>query len=134
MVRDGEGAEHVVDIVVRGLASESDARNVAKTVATSLLVKTALFGRDANWGRLLAAAGRAGVAFDPNAASVAIAGVQIVKHGVALGAELEAEAQRRMQAESFSVELELGAGPGGFTYVTSDLGHQYVDVNAGYRS
>lgn len=134
MVRDGEGAEHVVDIVVRGLANEADARQVAKTIATSLLVKTALFGRDANWGRLLAAAGRSGVGFDPNVASVSIAGVTIVKNGLTLGADVEAEAQRRMQVESFSVELELGAGPGRFTYVTSDLGHQYVDVNAGYRS
>lgn len=134
MVRDGEGAEHVVEIVVRGLATEADARQVAKTVATSLLVKTALFGREANWGRLLAAAGRAGVAFDPNVASVSIAGVEIVRGGVSLGAELEAEAQRRMQAESFSVELVLGSGAGRFAYLTSDLGHGYVDVNAGYRS
>jgi glutamate N-acetyltransferase/amino-acid N-acetyltransferase len=134
MVRDGEGAEHVVDIVVRGLATEADARQIAKTVATSLLVKTALFGRDANWGRLLAAAGRAGVAFDPNSASVSIAGVEIVHGGLSLGSEVEAEAQRRMQAESFNVELRLGSGDGHFTYLTSDLGHSYVDVNAGYRS
>ena len=65
MVRDGEGAEHAVDIVVRGLANDDEARRVARSVATSLLVKTALFGKDANWGRLLAAAGRAGVPFDP---------------------------------------------------------------------
>jgi glutamate N-acetyltransferase/amino-acid N-acetyltransferase len=134
MVRDGEGAEHVVEIVVRGLATEADARVIAKTIATSLLVKTALFGRDANWGRLLAAAGRAGVPFDPNSASVSIAGVEIVRGGLALGKELEAEAQRRMQAENFSVELGLGSGDGRFTYLTSDLGHSYVDVNAGYRS
>ena len=134
MVRDGEGAEHVVEILVRGLATEADARQIAKTIATSLLVKTALFGREANWGRLLAAAGRAGVAFDPNVASVSIAGVEIVRGGVSLGAEAEAEAQRRMQAESFTVELGLGRGAGRFAYLTSDLGHGYVDVNAGYRS
>jgi len=134
MVRDGEGAEHVVDIVVSGLATEREAREIARTVATSLLVKTALFGRDANWGRLLAAAGRAGVAFDPSAASVAIAGVEIVRAGLTLGGAAEAEAQSRMQAESFTVELRLGDGPGRFTYLTSDLGHGYVDVNAGYRS
>jgi glutamate N-acetyltransferase/amino-acid N-acetyltransferase len=134
MVRDGEGAEHVVEIVVRGLATEADARQIAKTIATSLLVKTALFGRDANWGRLLAAAGRAGVAFDPNSASVSIAGIEIVRGGLSLGSEIEAEAQRRMQAESFTVELGLGSGSGRFTYLTSDLGHSYVDVNAGYRS
>ena len=134
MVKDGEGAKHFVDITVSGLATESDARTVARTVATSLLVKTALFGNDANWGRLLAAAGRAGVAFDPREAGVSIAGVEIVRAGVTLGAELEAEAQKRMAAETYAVELRLGRGPGRFTYVTSDLGHGYVDVNAGYRS
>jgi glutamate N-acetyltransferase/amino-acid N-acetyltransferase len=134
MVRDGEGAEHVVEIVVRGLPADADAREIAKTIATSLLVKTALFGREANWGRLLAAAGRAGVAFDPKVATVSIAGVELVRGGVSLGAEVEAEAQRRMQAESYTVELGLGAGAGRFAYLTSDLGHGYVDVNAGYRS
>jgi glutamate N-acetyltransferase / amino-acid N-acetyltransferase len=134
MVRDGEGANHAVDIVVSGLASDADARRVAQTVATSLLVKTALFGHDANWGRLLAAAGRAGVAFDPDVSRIAIAGVDIVRDGVAIGGEAEAEAQRRMQAETFVVELRLGDGSGRATVVTSDLGHGYVDVNAGYRS
>jgi glutamate N-acetyltransferase/amino-acid N-acetyltransferase len=134
MVRDGEGANHAVDIAVSGLSSDAEARKVAQTVATSLLVKTALFGHDANWGRLLAAAGRAGVAFDPDAASISIAGVEVVARGLTLGAEAEAEAQRRMTAETFVVELRLGAGTGRATVVTSDLGHGYVDVNAGYRS
>jgi glutamate N-acetyltransferase/amino-acid N-acetyltransferase len=134
MVKDGEGAKHVVDVSVSGLGTEAEARQIARTIATSLLVKTALFGNDANWGRLLAAAGRAGVAFEPREAGIRIAGVQIVQRGVTLGAEAEAEAQKRMAAEQYAVELELGAGPGRFTYVTSDLGHAYVDVNAGYRS
>jgi glutamate N-acetyltransferase / amino-acid N-acetyltransferase len=134
MVRDGEGANHAVDIVVSGLASDADARHVARTVATSLLVKTALFGHDANWGRLLAAAGRSGIAFDPDGAAIAIAGVEVVKNGLTLGADAEAQAQRRMTAETFVVELRLGSGRGSATVVTSDLGHGYVDVNAGYRS
>jgi glutamate N-acetyltransferase/amino-acid N-acetyltransferase len=134
MARDGEGAEHVIDIAVNGLPSDADARRVAETVATSLLVKTALFGRDANWGRLFAAAGRAGVRFDPSVASVAIAGIEVVRGGVAVGAAAEEAAQRNMASEAFTVELRLGDGPGRFTYVTSDLGHGYVDVNAGYRS
>jgi glutamate N-acetyltransferase / amino-acid N-acetyltransferase len=134
MVRDGEGANHAVDIVVSGLASDADARRVAQTVATSLLVKTALFGHDANWGRLLAAAGRAGVAFDPDTSAIAIAGIDIVRGGLTIGAEAEAEAQRRMHADTFVVELRLGSGSGRASVVTSDLGHGYVDVNAGYRS
>jgi glutamate N-acetyltransferase/amino-acid N-acetyltransferase len=134
MVRDGEGAEHVIEIKVTGLGSDAEARTVARTVATSLLVKTALHGRDANWGRLLGAAGRSGVHFDPDQARVAIAGVEIVKAGLGVGAAAEAEAQRGMEAESYVVEIALGSGPGSFSYFTSDLGHGYVDVNASYRS
>jgi glutamate N-acetyltransferase/amino-acid N-acetyltransferase len=134
MVRDGEGAEHVIEIKVSGLASDEEARAVARTVATSLLVKTALYGRDANWGRLLGAAGRAGVRFDPDQARVAIDGVEIVKGGMAVGAAAEAEAQRGMARENYVIEIALGAGPGSFSYFTRDLGHGYVDVNASYRS
>jgi glutamate N-acetyltransferase/amino-acid N-acetyltransferase len=134
MVRDGEGAEHAVDIVVKGLPTHDDARKVAQTVATSLLVKTALYGKDANWGRLLAAAGRAGVPFDPNASRISIAGVEIARGGIAVGAEAEAEAQKRMADETYVIELSLGDGPGHGLCVTSDIGHGYVDVNAGYRS
>ena len=134
MVRDGEGSEHAVDIVVKGLANDEDARRVAKTVATSMLVKTALFGKDANWGRLLAAAGRSGVTFEPSASSISIAGIEIARSGLAVGGEAEAEAQRRMADETYTIELTLGAGPGRALCVTSDLGHSYVDVNAGYRS
>ncbi|HEY2409549.1 MAG TPA: bifunctional glutamate N-acetyltransferase/amino-acid acetyltransferase ArgJ [Polyangiaceae bacterium] len=134
MVADGEGANHVAELRVRGLASVKDARQIAHTVATSLLVKTALFGRDANWGRLLAAAGRAGVAFEPERASIAIGGIEIFKSGVPVGAEAEKRANEILQGPSYTIELTLGAGPGEFTYLTSDLGHGYVDVNAGYRS
>lgn len=134
MVRDGEGAEHAVDIVVRGLESEAAARQIAKTVATSPLVKTALYGKDANWGRLLAAAGRAGVPFDPRVASVRVGDVCICERGLPTGAEAEARAAVIMRENTYAIELVLGEGPGEFTYVTSDLGHGYVDVNAGYRS
>jgi glutamate N-acetyltransferase/amino-acid N-acetyltransferase len=134
MIADGEGANHVAEIKVRGLANEADAKRVASTVATSLLVKTALHGKDANWGRLLAAAGRAGVSFDPNQASISIGGVEIVKNGLALGAEAEKAASEFLKMPTYVIELGLGAGPGEFSYLTSDLGHGYVDVNADYRS
>lgn len=134
MVRDGEGANHVAELSVRGLASNAEARQVAKTVATSLLVKTALHGRDSNWGRILAAAGRAGVAFDPRRAALSIGGVRILEGGLPVGAEAEAQATAAMQAESYPVELVLGDGPGTARYLTCDLGHGYVDVNAGYRT
>jgi glutamate N-acetyltransferase/amino-acid N-acetyltransferase len=134
MVADGEGAEHVARIRVTGLAHDADARQVAKTVATSLLVKTALAGCDANWGRLLGAAGRAGVSFDPMVASVRIGDAEIVSRGAATTAEAEARATEFLKQRSYTIELALGSGPGTFEYLTSDLGHAYVDVNASYRS
>lgn len=134
MVRDGEGAEHCVEIRVSGLLSSEDAREVARTIATSQLVKTALFGKDVNWGRILGAAGRAGVDFEPAKARIAIDGVDVVRDGVGLGADAERLANEKMAAEEYAIDVVLGDGPGEFTYTTSDLGHGYVDVNAGYRT
>jgi len=134
MVRDGEGAEHAVDITVRGLASDKDARQVAKAIATSPLVKTTIAGKDANWGRLLATAGRSGVSFQPTVASVFIDGVCICKNGLPAEASADAEASLRMKKDEYVIEVVLGTGPGRFTYTTCDLGHGYIDVNAGYRS
>lgn len=134
MVADGEGANHVAEIVVTGLGDAAAARIVARTVATSLLVKTALFGNDANWGRLLAAAGRAGVAFDPRRAEIRVNDVVIVEGGVAVGTDAEKRAAEILAGPSYTITLALGDGPGRASYLTSDLGHGYVDVNAGYRS
>jgi len=134
VVADGEGSTQIVEIRVRGLGSREQARAVARTIATSLLTKTALHGRDPNWGRMLGAAGRAGVSFDPALARIAVGGVPIVERGVTLGTEAEARAAAAMKAESYVIELELGTGPGEFSYLGCDLGHGYVDVNAAYRS
>jgi glutamate N-acetyltransferase/amino-acid N-acetyltransferase len=134
MVSDGEGANHIAEIVVTGLPDHAGARTVARTVATSLLVKTALFGRDANWGRILAAAGRAGVPFDPRRAAIRVNDVEIVRGGITLGPEAEARAAKIFAEPSYTVFLDLGDGVGRARYFTSDLGHGYVDVNAGYRS
>ncbi len=134
MARDGEGAEHSVDITVTGLASDAEARQVATVISTSLLVKTALFGRDPNWGRLLAAAGRAGVPFDPARAKIQIGEAWVCDQGMATGGDAEARATAVMQAEHYGITVSLGDGPGRFTYTTCDLGHGYIDVNAGYRS
>jgi glutamate N-acetyltransferase/amino-acid N-acetyltransferase len=92
MVADGEGANHVAEIKVSGLGSRADAKTIAKTVATSMLVKTALFGEDVNWGRFLAAAGRAGVTFDPTLAGISVGGIVIVKDGAPVGADAEKQA------------------------------------------
>jgi glutamate N-acetyltransferase/amino-acid N-acetyltransferase len=134
IVADGEGANHVAEIEVRGLENDADARTVAQRIATSLLVKTALHGKDANWGRILSAAGVAGVPFDPDVASIHIDDVAIVKRGLAVGAAAEAKAQRIMAKKRYTIRVGLGKGPGRASYLTCDLGHSYVDVNAGYRS
>ncbi len=134
IVADGEGSEHLVELTVSGLSSEADAAKIAKTIATSLLVKTALAGKDPNWGRIVAAAGRAGVVFDPNVAKIAINDVVIVEGGVGIGAHAEARAKEIMQGPAFALKVDLGTGTGSCRYFMTDLGHQYVDVNAGYRS
>ncbi len=114
-VADGEGSTHVAEIRVRGLATRDGARAVARTVATSMLVKTALFGKDANWGRLLAAAERAGVPFDPREAQILVGGIPIVRNGARpVGAEAELKANEVLARDTYVIELVLGSGPGGF--------------------
>ncbi len=134
IVADGEGAKHVVTVTVSGMDSRAGARAIAASIATSPLVKTALHGQDANWGRILAAAGRAGVRFDPSRAAISVGGVPIVARGVTLGVEAETRARTAMAASAYEIVVHLGNGPHGDRYVTSDLGHAYIDVNANYRS
>jgi glutamate N-acetyltransferase/amino-acid N-acetyltransferase len=134
MVADGEGAEHLVEIHVSGLLADRDAAAIARTIATSPLVKTALFGQDPNWGRVLGAAGRAGVVFDPSRARILVENVCIVDGGIGMGAEREAEARRVMARPSYRIDVELGEGPGRARYLTCDLGLGYIRCNADYRS
>lgn len=134
IVRDGEGAKHVARIEVTGVASDAHARRVARTIATSPLVKTALHGRDANWGRILAAAGRAGVAFQPEKAELRIGDETIVRGGMPVGREAEARAAKILATPEYTICLSLGKGKGRAHYLTSDLGPDYIAVNANYRS
>jgi glutamate N-acetyltransferase / amino-acid N-acetyltransferase len=134
MVLDGEGAEHAVTITVKGLQNDAEARDIARVIATSPLVKTALTGKDANWGRLLMAAGRSGIPFDPDVATIFIQGTCICDNGQPTSKEADAEASAKMKASEYEIEVILGSGPGVFSYITSDMGHSYIDVNAGYRS
>jgi glutamate N-acetyltransferase / amino-acid N-acetyltransferase len=134
IVADGEGAEHVAEVEVHGTRSDADARTIAQRIATSLLVKTAMHGKDANWGRILCAAGMAGVPFDPEVVSIHIDEVAIVRAGLGLGAEAEAEAQKLMRGPRYSIRVQVGDGAGRASYLTCDIGHRYIDVNAGYRS
>jgi glutamate N-acetyltransferase/amino-acid N-acetyltransferase len=143
IVRDGEGATKFVTIRVEGLASDRDAHRVAETIATSPLVKTAIYGGDANWGRILAAAGRSGVPFDPEAAELWITGgperdaylprLHIVSQGMPLPYE-EADAAARFAQPELLIELSLGDGPGKAVMWTCDLSHEYVTINGEYRT
>jgi glutamate N-acetyltransferase / amino-acid N-acetyltransferase len=133
IVADGEGATMVAEIVVTGAANQAEAKAVARRVATSPLVKTALHGRDANWGRILAAAGSApfngGYAqLDPLRVSLEIDGVTVLDRGVPSGAEPSLDGDR------VTIDLDLGVGRGVGAYLTSDLSADYVRINADYRS
>lgn len=134
IVADGEGAERVVEVRITSAPSTADAQQVARTIATSLLVKTAIHGCDPNWGRILAAAARAGVTFDPAAAAVTVAGVAVYRDGAPLGLAADEKASEGMKAESYAIDVDLAAGEHEGQYLTCDLGHEYVRINAEYRT
>jgi len=136
-VRDGEGATKFITVTVQGAASDEDARRAAKAVANSPLVKTAFYGGDANWGRILAAVGYSGATVDPARADLWIEGergkLQLVAAGQPL-AYSEELATAIFQATEISVTVELGLAAGRATVWTCDLSHAYVDINGSYRT
>ena len=129
---DGEGATKLVRIIVTGAADEDQAKAAAMTVANSPLVKTACFGKDPNWGRIMAALGRSGAGFDPGRVDISIDDAPLVKGGQAYGREAQAAAC--MDRDEFSIKIDLGAGPGRAQVLTCDLSLDYVRINADYRS
>ncbi len=133
LVRDGEGATKVAKVVVEGARSALDADRIARTVAESPLVKTALNGGDPNWGRLLAAVGRAGVPLDVGRVSIWIGDVHVADGGAALEYE-ESAAAAAMREDPVRFRIHLGEGEAGGWIWTSDLSHGYVDINAHYRT
>ena len=133
LVRDGEGVTKIAEVRVEGARTMADADRVARVVAESPLVKTALHGGDPNWGRILAAAGRAGVAFDIERVSIWIGDVWVAEDGHARAYE-EKDAARAMQEDPVRFRLHLGEGNASGWIWTSDFSHGYVDINAHYRS
>jgi glutamate N-acetyltransferase/amino-acid N-acetyltransferase len=134
IVRGGEGATKLVSIAATGAASAADARRAARTMANSLLVKTAIHGGDPNWGRLLAAAGRAGVAFDADHATVRVGPVVLFKDGVPFD-QRAPDAAAYLSGSDIDIEVDLGAGgPHSATIWTCDLSAEYVAINAEYRT
>jgi glutamate N-acetyltransferase/amino-acid N-acetyltransferase len=134
IVRDGEGATKLVEVVVRGALSDAEARLAARSVATSSLVKTAFFGEDANWGRIIAAVGYSGAEVDPDQVEIFFGEVAVVRGGVSTGKELEAQATAVLKTPEFTVTVDLHLGDGRSTYYTSDLTYDYVKCNAAYRT
>jgi glutamate N-acetyltransferase/amino-acid N-acetyltransferase len=133
IVEDGEGAKRVVAIEVRGARTERDAETIARTIANSPLVKTALAGGDPNWGRVLAAAGRSGAKFDPGRASIALAGRVVCKDGLEVPFN-EKDVSRRMRASYVPIVLDLHGGRASFRMWTCDLTEDYIRINASYRT
>jgi glutamate N-acetyltransferase / amino-acid N-acetyltransferase len=133
IVRDGEGATRVMEIQVHGAASTRDARAAAHAVATSPLVKTALHGGDPNWGRIVAAVGRSGARVVPSRVSLRLGTLTLLKAGLPV-AYREKDAARIFRRERVPIIVDLGAGSASATKLSCDLGHDYVSVNADYRS
>ncbi|GAB0057966.1 Glutamate N-acetyltransferase/amino-acid [Candidatus Magnetaquicoccaceae bacterium FCR-1] len=134
IVRDGEGASKFVTLTVSGAAGDAEAKQVAMAIANSPLVKTALAGSDPNWGRILAAAGYAGVGFDPGALSLWLGEVLVVERGQLANTYEEARGAAVMAAAEIAIRLDLGGGAGTSTVWTCDLTHDYITINADYRT
>lgn len=134
IIRDGEGATKFVAIHVDGASNETDARQIAYTVAHSPLVKTALFASDPNWGRILAAVGRAGVDMDIDKIEIYLDDVCIVRDGGRAASYTEEQGQRVMSQEDITIKINLNAGDSSALIWTSDLSYDYVKINAEYRT
>ena len=133
VVADGEGVVHSVLLQVDGAPSRAAADRIARTLAHSLLVKTAWAGADPNWGRLLAAVGRSGVSLDPNAVAIWIGGEKVCDHGAAVPFDAVA-VHRRMSEPSYEIRVQVGRGDGAARILTSDLTAEYVRINADYST
>ena len=131
---DGEGASHLIELQVLGCASRDDARQVARTVANSPLVKTAIAGADPNWGRIVSAAGYAGVDFDPECVELAINGTTLYRRGVPVAFDEARVAASIRQNRDTKITLRLGKEGEGIRFWTSDLTAEYVRINADYRT
>ena len=134
LVQDGEGATKVLRISVTGAADAADAERAARTVGHSQLVKTAMYGKDANWGRIVAALGRSGAAFDPALVRVSLCGVELFKHEQPTNLDFDALLKEPLEQRDIAIDISLGNGPGAYELLASDLTHEYVSINADYRS
>jgi len=134
IVDDGEGVTHVVTLEITGTHTDADAKAIARTIANSPLCKTAWSSADPNWGRLLAAAGRAGVAFDPVTVTISIGGLSVFAHGVRSADFDKAATHAASSAREYTIAIDFGQGDGRSRFITCDLTHEYVSINADYST
>jgi glutamate N-acetyltransferase/amino-acid N-acetyltransferase len=134
IVRDGEGTKRVVRVAVTGAANARDAERAARAVATSPLVKTAVYGADPNWGRIVAAIGRSGARVDPDRIELTFAGEKVLRRGMEIDRAAERRAAPKIRKEAYGIEADLGLGTGSHYLYFSDLNQRYVRINAGYRT
>ncbi len=134
VVRDGEGASKFIAITVTGAETDAAAHKIAMSIANSPLVKTAIAGGDANWGRVVMAVGKAGEAADRDRLSIAFGGVQVAAHGMVVPGYDEAPVAAHLAGEDIDIGVDIGLGDGRATVWTCDLTHGYISINADYRS
>ncbi|MEJ5976066.1 bifunctional glutamate N-acetyltransferase/amino-acid acetyltransferase ArgJ [Novosphingobium sp. PS1R-30] len=134
VVKDGEGAQKFIAVAVTGAVSDASARKVGLAIANSPLVKTAIAGEDANWGRVVMAVGKAGEPADRDKLSIGFGGTWTAKDGQPLADYDEAPVAAHLKTREISIEVDLGLGEGRATVWTCDLTHGYISINADYRS
>ncbi len=134
VVKDGEGAAKFIRIDVSGAENEKAARRIGLAIANSPLVKTAIAGEDANWGRVVMAVGKSGEAADRDKLAIRIGGVDVAKNGVAMPGYDETPVARHMKGDAIDIEVDVGVGHGKATVWTCDLTYEYIRINADYRS
>ncbi len=134
VVKDGEGISKFVTIEVCGAADDGAARSIGLTIANSPLVKTAIAGEDANWGRIVMAVGKCGEWIDRNRLAISIGGVTVARDGAPVPDYDETPVAAHMRGREVAIAVDVGVGNGRATVWTCDLTHGYIDINASYRS
>lgn len=134
LVQDGEGANRVIHISVKGAASDQDAKIAARAIAGSQLVKTAIYGGDANWGRIINAVGYSGAVFNPEETGLYLCGIERFRAGQPINDDKEEELAKLLKNRDIDISVTLGFGSGSYSMLSSDLGHEYVTLNSDYRS
>jgi len=134
VVKDGEGASKFITVDVSGASSRTAARVVGLAIANSPLVKTAMAGEDANWGRIVMAVGKSGARVDQSLLSVSIGGVMIARAGERIESFVESDVEQHLKGTDIQIAVDLGLGRGRARIWTCDLTHEYIRINAEYRS